>query len=215
MKNLVTTKHVLLIAYVATNCSIALGHNAGDVGSATPGHLKDSNNMPVVNTVGECWHLGATAASPDCAVKPAPVSEAPIPGPVASAPSAPPPPIKQTVNLQGDALFDFDKATLRQAHISELDEAIDRVRKGGVSTQAIEIVGHTDSIGTPSYNDKLSLRRAQAVKDYMVAKGVDPDKIKVEAKGEREPVADNKTKEGRSKNRRVHVVFTGQESVKQ
>ena len=113
------------------------------------------------------------------------------------------------------ALFDFNKATLKQTHVTELDEAIEKIRSKDISTHTIKVVGHTDDIGSNAYNKKLALRRAQAVKDYMVSKRVDPNKIEVEGKGEQDPIASNKTKEGRSQNRRVSVVFTAEETLRQ
>ncbi len=68
-------------------------------------------------------------------------------------------------------------------------------------------VGHTDSIGSDAYNDRLSLRRAEAVKAYLVSKGIPADKVRTEGRGKREPVADNATPEGRAKNRRVEVTI--------
>jgi OOP family OmpA-OmpF porin len=70
-------------------------------------------------------------------------------------------------------------------------------------------IGHTDSIGSNAYNQKLSLRRASAVKAYLVSKGIEANRIYTEGKGETQPVADNRTKEGRAKNRRVEIEVVG------
>ncbi|MBO0160588.1 OmpA family protein, partial [Vibrio parahaemolyticus] len=70
-------------------------------------------------------------------------------------------------------------------------------------------VGHTDSIGSDAYNQKLSVRRAEAVKAYLVSKGIEENRVYTEGKGEKQPVADNKTSEGRAKNRRVEVEVVG------
>jgi OOP family OmpA-OmpF porin len=70
-------------------------------------------------------------------------------------------------------------------------------------------IGHTCSIGTDAYNQKLSVRRAESVKAYLVSKGVEPNRIYTEGKGEKQPVANNGTKEGRMKNRRVEIEVIG------
>ena len=83
----------------------------------------------------------------------------------------------------------------------------------GLNTEVMIAVGHTDSVGTNAYNDKLSLRRAEAVKAYMVSKGLDPARLYTEGKGETQPVADNATAEGRAKNRRVTIEVVGTRTV--
>jgi OOP family OmpA-OmpF porin len=70
-------------------------------------------------------------------------------------------------------------------------------------------VGHTDSIGSDTYNQRLSVRRAEAVKAFLVSKGIERNRVYTEGKGEKQPVADNKTKEGRAKNRRVEIEVVG------
>jgi hypothetical protein len=70
-------------------------------------------------------------------------------------------------------------------------------------------VGHTDSVGSDAYNQKLSVRRAEAVKAYLVSKGIEKNRVYTEGKGEKQPVADNKTAEGRAKNRRVEIEVVG------
>jgi OOP family OmpA-OmpF porin len=79
----------------------------------------------------------------------------------------------------------------------------------GVNLEVIIAVGHTDAIGGDAYNQKLSVRRAEAVKAYMVSKGIERNRVYTEGKGEKQPVADNKTAEGRAKNRRVEIEVVG------
>jgi len=83
-----------------------------------------------------------------------------------------------------------------------------------LNLEVIVAVGHTDSVGTDAYNQKLSERRAAAVKAYLVSKGVAANRVYTEGKGEKSPVADNKTKEGRAKNRRVEVEVVGTRNLK-
>ena len=79
----------------------------------------------------------------------------------------------------------------------------------GISLEVIIAVGHTDSVGTDAYNQKLSVKRSETVKAYLVSKGVEKNRIYTEGKGESSPVADNKTKEGQAKNRRVEIEVVG------
>jgi OOP family OmpA-OmpF porin len=100
--------------------------------------------------------------------------------------------------------FDTNKAEIRKADLPELQKAIDFVKRW--PDTKVSVVGFTDSTGTDAYNQKLSERRAQAVKKYLVDSGyVKADMITAEGRGETEPIADNKTKEGRFKNRRVEI----------
>ena len=70
-------------------------------------------------------------------------------------------------------------------------------------------IGHADSVGTDQYNQRLSVRRSESVKAYLVSKGIEGNRVYTEGKGEKQPVADNKTREGRSKNRRVEIEVIG------
>lgn len=78
-----------------------------------------------------------------------------------------------------------------------------------ISLEVIIAVGHTDSVGSEVYNQKLSVKRAEAVKAYLVSKGIEKNRVYTEGKGEKQPVADNKTKEGQAKNRRVEIEVVG------
>jgi OOP family OmpA-OmpF porin len=111
------------------------------------------------------------------------------------------------VTLNADALFDFDKSVLKPAVKASLDSLAGKVKS--LTLEVIVAVGHTDSIGTDAYNQKLSIRRAEAVKKYLVSQGIEAKRIYVEGKGESQPVADNKTAEGRAKNRRVQIEAIG------
>jgi OOP family OmpA-OmpF porin len=111
------------------------------------------------------------------------------------------------VTLNADALFDFDKSVIKPAAKASLDSLAGKVKS--LTLEVIVAVGHTDSIGTDAYNQKLSIRRAEAVKKYLVSQGIEAKRIYVEGKGESQPVADNKTAEGRAKNRRVQIEAIG------
>lgn len=125
------------------------------------------------------------------------VKEEPPPPP----PPAPEPaPVEEKIVLNG-IRFDFDKAVIKPEFVPVLDEAVEILKKH--ADKKVEIQGHTDSIGTDAYNEKLGMRRATAVKNYLVEKGVNADNLTTVSFGESYPVADNGTKEGRAMNRRV------------
>jgi len=131
-----------------------------------------------------------------------PEEEAPPPAP-AAAPPPPPPARKPIVTLHGPQ-FDFDKATLKPDGKKLVDEAV-RVMRDSPSMN-VSVEGHTDSIGTDAYNQRLSERRAKSVRDYMVAEGISASRIKTEGFGKTKPIADNKTAAGRAENRRVEIL---------
>ncbi|MFZ9677115.1 MAG: outer membrane protein OmpA [Quisquiliibacterium sp.] len=138
--------------------------------------------------------------------KPAP---APAPKPAAPAPKpAPKPaPTSQKVTFAADAFFDFDKSVVKPEGKKKLDGLVGQL--SGVTLEVIIAVGHTDSVGSDAYNQKLSVRRAEAVKAYLVSKGIAANRIYTEGKGEKQPVASNKTAAGRAKNRRVEIEVVG------
>jgi OOP family OmpA-OmpF porin len=147
---------------------------------------------------------------PKEAPKPAPAPAprvAPPPPPPAPAPKPAPKPVAEKVTLAADVLFDFDKAVIKPEGKSKLDDLANKVK--AINLEVVIAIGHTDSIGSDAYNQKLSVRRAESVKAYLVSKGIEPNRIYTEGKGEKQPVASNKTKEGRAKNRRVEIEVIG------
>ncbi len=106
-----------------------------------------------------------------------------------------------------DAFFDHDKAVLKPEGKAKLDDLVSKIK--GINLEVIIGVGHTDSVGSDAYNQGLSVRRSEAVKAYLVSKGIEKNRVYTEGKGEKQPVADNKTTEGRAKNRRVEIEVVG------
>ncbi len=101
--------------------------------------------------------------------------------------------------------FDFNKATLRKQEDPELQKAVSFIKK--YPDAQISLVGYTDSVGGDAYNLKLSEKRAETVKDYLVKHGVDGARIQTSGRGKADPIGDNKTEKGRAENRRVEVLM--------
>lgn len=156
------------------------------------------------------WTPATAAVGCDGAIV-APVAVAPVvqqSAPVAAAPIVAPVPVAATkVTYAADAFFDFDKSVLKPAGKAKLDDLIGKVKD--INLEVIIAVGHTDSVGSDAYNQKLSIKRSEAVKAYLVSKGIEKNRVYTEGKGEKQPVADNKTTDGRSKNRRVEIEVVG------
>lgn len=108
-------------------------------------------------------------------------------------------------SVSASALFDFDKDVVKDQGKAELHNLGEYIKSKGITVGDIDVIGHTDSMGSEEYNLGLSQRRAMAVRDYLVANGIAADIIDVSGKGELEPVASNDTDEGRAKNRRVEI----------
>src|SRR5581483_10683310 len=207
----------LLLAALAALASPALAQTVGN-----DGYARDASTVVVKNPFGLCWRSGQWAETkaiadcdPDYVPKAAPRVEAPArPVAPAAAPIAEPaPPIRaklQSITLGADASFDTGKADLKSDGQAKLDQLVAKLKD--VNFDAITITGHTDSVGGDAANQKLSLRRANAVKQYLASHGVDATKIKTAGRGKTSPVADNKTAQGRARNRRVEVVITGTRS---
>jgi len=133
----------------------------------------------------------------------APPVEAAAPAPAPAPEPAPAPAPKPEVIVLEGVNFDFDKDTLKPSATEILDHAVSVIQQH--PDMRFSVSGYTDSIGSDAYNDDLSLRRANAVRDYLTQHGVAANRLDVSSHGESNPVADNATKEGRAKNRRVEI----------
>ena len=156
------------------------------------------------------WTPATAAAGCDGAIvapKAAPAAAAPAAAPKAAPAPAPAPAAATKVTYAADAFFDFDKAVLKTEGKAKLDDLVGKVK--GINLEVIIAVGHTDSDGSDASNQKLSISRAESVKNFLVSQGIEKNRVYTEGKGEKSPVADNKTKEGKAKNRRVEVEVVG------
>ncbi|MDO5090127.1 MAG: OmpA family protein [Cardiobacteriaceae bacterium] len=116
---------------------------------------------------------------------------------------------RQVITLSADTYFDFDKAVLKPEGKQAIQQLAQDLNSRGANVQKITVVGNTDSKGSDAYNQKLSERRAAAVGNYMIENGVPASLIEAYGNGERNPVADNATAEGRAQNRRVDIAVDG------
>ncbi len=212
---------------------MAFSVSAQDFNAKTPysAYVQDGRGVIARDPFGLCWRTGywtpADAVAgcdaplvPVCKAPqvlqnnvcvdppPAPVAAVEPPKPAEPAPAPKPAaPTAEKVTFAADALFDFDKAVLKPEGKAKIDDLASKLQ--GINLEVVIATGHTDSVGSDAYNQKLSERRAAAVKAYMVSKGIDEKRIFTEGKGEKQPVADNKNAAGRAKNRRVEIEVVG------
>lgn len=191
-----------LIAAAGLALSAASFHVAAQ---SKDGHWVDAGQMVWKDGSGMCWKAGywtpamaIEECDPDLMKKPMAPKPAAKPRPR---------PVANKVTLAADVLFDFDKSVIKPEGRARLDDLVSKM--GGINLEVVIAIGHTDSIGSEAYNQKLSVRRAESVKAYLVSKGIPANRIYTEGKGESQPVASNKTKEGRAKNRRVEIEVIG------
>lgn len=175
---------------------------------------RDATWTPATAAVGCDGAIVAAKPAPAPAPAPTPAPSsvvapkaAPAPAPAAAPAPAPQPPAATKVTYAADAFFDTGKAVLKPEGKAKLDDLVGKVKS--ISLEVIIAVGHTDSVGSDVSNQKLSVKRAEAVKAYLVSKGIEKNRVYTEGKGEKQPVADNKTKEGKAKNRRVEIEVVG------
>jgi len=215
----------LAIAATAVASFSASAQTITDIKAKTPysAYVQDARGVIVRDPFGLCWRTGyytpADAVAgcdlplvpPAPPAPPAPPVTPPPPPPAPPAPAPAPVPTSEKVTFAADAFFDFDKAILKPEAKVKLDDMAAKLKD--VNLEVIVAVGHTDSVGTDEYNQKLSVRRSDAVKAYIISRGIDAKRVFSEGKGEKQPVADNKTKEGRAKNRRVEIEVVGTRTI--
>jgi OmpA-OmpF porin, OOP family len=223
------------LAYVVAAAAIATSASAVSAQEAkNDGYVTSPNGQVVKDPFGLCWKTPwftpAKAVAgcdddllPKAPPPPPPAPPRPAPPPVVIPPAPPRPtppapprpaagPTIEKVTFAADAFFDVNKAVLKPEGKAKLDDLVSKL--GGITLEVIIAVGHTDSDGSDAANQKLSVRRAEAVKAYMVTKGIEANRVYTEGKGEKQPVADNKTKEGKAKNRRVEIEVVGTRPIK-
>lgn len=199
--NIVSTKELALLTAGLVFVTIML-----DAAAENSGYVTDQRGVMVSESVvrsgtGLCWHNSSwTPEQFNAACDPMP-KQATYVAPKSA-------PATERVSMSADALFDFDKSTIKPDGRAHLDEIVHRLNLRGAELGIIVSTGHTDSTGSDAYNMKLSDRRAEAVKDYLVSQGVDTNRIRTEGMGERQPVADNVTSDGRAENRHVVIEVT-------
>jgi OOP family OmpA-OmpF porin len=198
----------VVIAAFAVTALIPAAAMAQALDVPNEGYLVDSSGRVVTSASSLCWRhrdpdRPAIEQACEPAVQPLPVVVAPralpVPAPVAAVPPAAPvvmaaaPPVRvaavpvpQKISFSGDALFAFDKSELRPEGRTMLDGLVRQL--DGAAYETIVATGHTDRFGTAGYNQKLSERRAQAVKDYLVSRNVQAGRIDADGKGETHPV---------------------------
>lgn len=197
------SKNILLAATLATIGTAAQAQTPGVDLKGTVGYVIDQRGYVAKSGFGLCWRTGywtpamaIAECDPELAKKEEPKSAAPAP----AAPAAPKPMAKK-VTLAADALFDFNKATLRPVGKASLDKLVTDIKN--IKLEVIIAVGHADRIGKDAYNQKLSERRAASVKDYLVSKGVEANRVYAEGKGEKQPVTGGKCGKSEKKTKQL------------
>ncbi|MCG6898422.1 MAG: OmpA family protein [Gammaproteobacteria bacterium] len=193
-----------LITSIAAGVLFASSALAYEGGMANEGYVGDSTGMNVRDSSGDCVRTSSWKAEDmtvECGAEP------PAPEVVSAPPPPPPPPVimYEKTTMSATTLFDFDKAVLKEEGKVALHELDDEIKAKGAKVVDIDVIGHTDSTGPEDYNLDLSVRRAQAVADYIISEGIDASIIDVSGEGESNPIASNATREGRAENRRVDI----------
>ncbi len=222
-----TTTRTLLAATLA---AFACGASGVATAQSKQGYWTNpsSGNAVWKNSAGQCWRAGywtpamaIAECDPDLVPKPAPKpapapAAAPAPAPAPAAKPAAAPAAPKVLLVTSTELFDFDKSVLTNRAKTLLDTEIIAKLGGFATIQFINVNGHTDRLGSAQYNQKLSEKRAQAVKTYLVSKGVDGSRIETYGFGKTMPVKSCPDQKDRKAlkaclepNRRVEVEVQG------
>ena len=185
---------ITLLATLGLSASVSLAQVPNN-----DGYLFDTRGVVARSGFGLCWKT--TRWTPAMAIPECDPDLAKKPAPPAPAPAATPKPAAQKVTLAADALFDYDKAVLRPEGKSKLDDVTGKLKD--IKLEVIIAVGHADRLGSDQYNQKLSEKRAEAVKAYLVGKGVEPNRVYTEGKGEKQPVTGDKCGKGDKKTKQL------------
>ena len=190
---------------------------------AEEGNLNDSSGRSVRDGFRGCVLADSNTFDPDCRPEvPQPVVEKPqpivLPPPVVYTAPPPPPkraPVIQVLNLNasGGSNFANHSAKLTALARARLSDFATHIRTSDVTPVSIGIVGHTDSNGTVAHNQKLSIKRAVSIANFLVDQGLNKELIRISGKGESQPVASNKTPMGRAANRRVEITINGRKLI--
>ncbi|MEN6584725.1 MAG: OmpA family protein [Sulfuricella sp.] len=202
------TSQVVLTTLAMTTLTLAGIASAHEVPKA--GYLIDTRGNVVRNNYNECWRTGywtpamaIAECDPDLVKKDEPkmADAGPAPVPVTGPEKA----AFVAITLQAETLFDFDKSVIRADGKKTLDDEVVTKMKQYPQVEVVLVTGYTDRIGTDAYNQKLSQRRADAVKAYLTGQGVEDKRIETAAKGEADPVVSCDNIKGRvsGKNRKL------------
>jgi len=220
-------KHFALVLSAAL--ALGMGATSAFAESSVNGYVQAPvSGVTVKDPFGLCWRTGywtPAMATEECDPELMPKTAEAAPAPVVAPPAPQPAPpaarmaVAEKVTLSADTLFDFDKAVIRPEGKLKLDELVDKLK--AVDVETIIAIGYTDRIGSKAYNQKLSERRAEAAKSYLVSKGVPADRILAKGKGEENPVTQPDQCKGRKSakvikclqpDRRVEIEVVGSSS---
>ena len=196
-KNIFTGLLVLLSASVLFAGSV-LAETRGDV----PGYVTNSSGEIWLNRAGECWHgsdwtpADATVVGCDGVVLDAPIEVIIGEGTGVFA----------DITIPAASMFGFNKSDMSEEGKVAVEEYINTLGPELTDAYLVLVVGHTDTSGDESYNQALSLKRAESVADYLISRGVEADALRVIGRGSKEPLVSNDTREGRIQNRRVDIL---------